>query len=31
VAFGDAEFYTQKTATAFGVRLLTDFIGGLVK
>ena len=31
VAFGDAEFYTQKTATAFGVRLLTDFIAGLVK
>ena len=31
VAFGDAEFYTQKTATAFGVRLLTDFIGGLVE
>jgi leucyl aminopeptidase len=29
VAFGDAEFYTQKTATAFGVRLLTDFIAGL--
>jgi leucyl aminopeptidase len=26
VAFGDAEFYTQKTATAFGVKLLTDFI-----
>ena len=31
VAFGDAEFYTQKTATAFGVRLLTDFIAGLEK
>lgn len=31
VAFGDAEFYTQKTASAFGVRLLTDFIAGLVK
>ena len=31
VAFGDAEFYTQKTATAFGVRLLTDFIAGLKK
>ncbi|MBU2904988.1 leucyl aminopeptidase family protein [Arenibacter algicola] len=31
VAFGDAEFYTQKTATAFGVRLLTDFIAGLDK
>lgn len=31
VAFGDAEFYTQKTATAFGVKLLTDYIGGLEK
>jgi leucyl aminopeptidase len=31
VAFGDAEFYTQKTATAFGVRLLTEFIAGLEK
>ncbi|MCP3928043.1 MAG: leucyl aminopeptidase family protein [Bacteroidetes bacterium] len=30
VAFGDSEFTTQKSATGFGVRLLTEFIGQLV-
>ncbi len=31
VAFGDAEFFTQKTATAFGIRLILSYLEGLQK